>query len=229
MSTHGDKQTGAIWDVWPDDAAPPTPWSFDPRDGAVQGPLELGSFAGGGLHLQLARGQTGLLARNHAVRATWFEGSHLLRVGDGSGQISPDGRLFMIATDTALTCRWGEAIPPEAAVRPDEPRGSCTFHIVAPTLFYDVFLRHAETTGEAFIRRLLGTLLQTRIAARLADPADATFPPRLLPANLTPADLSGGWNELGVALTALTCDRTGAARVSEASRPAGQPAPARVK
>lgn len=229
MSTHDSTHGDAIWDVWPDDAPPPTPWSFDPRDGAVQGPLELGSFAGGGLHLQLAPGQTGLLARNHAVRATWFEGAHLLRVGTGAGQLPPDGRLFMISTDTPLDCRWGGMVPPGESARPDAPRGHGTFHIIAPTLFYDVFLRHAETAGEAFVRRLLGTLLQTRIEERLADPADATFPPRILAANLTPADLAEGWSEMGVTLSALTFSRTGAARGAEASRPAGQPAPVRVK
>lgn len=228
MSTHGIGPDGAAWDVWPDDAAPPTPWSFDPRDGAVQGPLELGSFAGGGLHLQLARGQTGLLARGNVVRATWIEGTHLLRVGDGPGQIPPDGRLFMLATDLPLNCRWGEAVAPGGAGRPDVPRGDCAFHIVAPTLFYDVFLRHGEATGEAFIRRLLGTLVQARLEERLADEAAATSSPHRLPEILTPADLAGGWSELGVALTTLTCDRTGAARGPGACRPAGQPAPARV-
>lgn len=228
MSTHDSASHPAIWDVWPDDAAPPTPWSFDPRDGAVQGPLELGSFAGGGLLLQLARGQTGLLAHDHAARATWFEGSHLLRVGIGPGQIPPGGRLFMIATDAPLGCRWGEATPPEAAGRSGPPRGNCTFHVVAPTLFYDVFLRHAETTGEAFIRRLLGTLVQARIEERLADAADDAHPSRRSPVNLTPADLADGWSELGVALTALTCDPTGIAHGSGVSRPAGQATPARV-
>ena len=229
MSTHDNRHGDAVWEVWPDDAPPPTPWSFDPRDGAVQGPLDLGSFAGSGLQLQLARGQTGLLTRNHGVRATWFEGSHLLRVGDGPGQIPPDGRLFMIATDAPLDCRWGENVPPGAPGRPDAPHGGCVFQIVSPTRFYDVFLRHAETTGEAFIRRLLGTLLQTRLEERLADAADPARPPRLLASSLTADDLAGGWNELGVALTALTCDRSAGDRAREAARPAGQPTPARVK
>ncbi|MHB8077931.1 MAG: hypothetical protein ACYDIE_01575 [Candidatus Krumholzibacteriia bacterium] len=228
MSTHGSERNDTVWDVWPEDAPPPTPWSFDPRDGAVQGPLELGSFAGSGLRLQLARGQTGLLAHNHGVRATWFEGSHLLRVGHGPGQLPPEGRLFMFADNVALACRWGETSPPAAAGRTDAPRGNCAFHIVAPTLFYDVFLRHAETTGEAFIRRLLGTLVQARIEERVAAAGDPARPSPRLAAELTPADLADGWSELGVSLSALTCDPTGAARGREASRPAGQPAPARV-
>ena len=228
MSTQECEQNGTVWDVWPDDATPPTPWSFDPRDGTIQGPLDLGSFNDGGLLLQLAPGQTALLACHNAVRSTWFEGSHRLRIGTGPGQIPSDGRLFMIATTVGLDCRWGDAIPPATAARSDALRGSCTFHIASPTVFYNTFLKHAETTGEAFIRRLLGTLMQSRLEERLSAIADRTRTPRQLLSDLRAEDLADGWQELGVALTAFACDQAAPSRSAEISRPAGQPAPARV-
>lgn len=205
MSARSHDPSREVWEVR--ETGPTTlAWAFDPRDGAVQGPLDLASFAGATLLLTLEPGQTALLVRDGQPQRAWLEGSHLLAVGDAPGELSTAGSLFMIATGTTIPCRWGEC-PALGLPGGARAHGGAAFRIVAPSRFYHAFLRSAETAGAGFLRRLLGALLQARLAERLAttDPANADEARRTLAA-LGPDDVAEGWDELGVACVAFACD-----------------------
>ena len=195
-------------------------WSFDPRDGALQGPLDLQSFAEGGLRLRLGPGQTALLIEADEPRASWTEGQHELRIGRGDDRLAPDAHLFMIATDTPLSCRWGDALP----LRDAAVRGGCAFLISDPVRFHAAFLRRGGTLGLDLVRRLLGALVQARLGDLLAASPDA---PAIRLAGVTRDDLAAGWDELGVTLAAFACDAPATAGPA-APAAAGHPVFARV-
>ncbi len=214
MNARQETTTGDVWEIGPGEREPVV-WSFDPRDGVVQGPLDLRSFADASLLLQLRAGQTALLVQDGAPRRVWLEGAHLLPVGSQPAAIPPEARLFMLDTRSVLACRWGE-VSPLRLPGGTTARGSCAFRIVAPSCFYEAFLQHAETAGEGFVRRLLGALVQARLETRLVAAADADEALRLL-ASLGPVDLAAGWEEFGVQCVAFAPD--GFAR-APAPRPA---------
>jgi hypothetical protein len=193
------------------------PWRFDRRAGTVQGPLEMASFRGRALRLTLEPGQVGLLVADGDIRISYASGDHLLQVGTTPGEIDPSARLVMLDTERPLSVRWGETPDWRELGEADgtRPRGTAGIAITDPARFYAAFLRYAETCDEPFLRRLIGTLVQSRIGMLLAPGGTgrrATSEPRN-PATLcerlsmlTPSDLNPSLEMYGIACTALACD-----------------------
>jgi hypothetical protein len=153
-------------------------WSIEPRDGFVQGPLDLGFLRGKHMLLELAPSQVALLIRGGELRAVFLEGAHHLAIGHGEGRIPPDGRLVFLAADRPLELRWDRERALRPAGRDGSPaavvRGRCACRLKAPSQFFDAFLRHSEDAGTETILRVVETLVLARLEAVLAGAEDVT-------------------------------------------------------
>jgi len=204
-------------------------WYFVPGAGVVQGPLEMASFGDRSLLVTLEPGQVGLLARAGEIRAVLHAGEHLLRVGSGPGRIDPAARLIVLETGRPLAVSWDESPRSDFADPAHSlPGGSAAIAIVDPVRFHGAFLRNAETCGEPFLTRLIGTLVQAHLTGILAaalgsgrraspSPADAAAVRERL-THLAPTDLDAGLEGYGIACTALAWSAAAPGRAPAGTR-----------
>ena len=190
-------------------------WRFHRDGGTIQGPLAMSSFQGRPLRLTLEPGQAGLLVVEGEVRSVRSAGAPELAVGGPTG-VDPRTQLLMLDLERPLPVRWGEAPDwRELCEGGAHPRGTAGITIADPIRFHAAFLRHAETCDEPFLRRLIGTLVQSRIGVLLAGPGSgrrtayaptdtATLRDRL--AGLAPSDLNASLQGYGIACATLVCE-----------------------
>lgn len=191
-----------------------------------------------------------LLGGRHCLRVGAADEPARPGVSDGDGnRPRADGcpasaRLMVIDTARPLRVRWGEASPlrcrdcpvRQADGRPgcehgqapgaETLRGDCEVLINNPVSFYHAFLRRAETVGEPFLCRLIGTLVQARLEELLADAEGNAEVGRRLAA-MTPQQLERRLGAYGIACLAFACDSPAAEERSRAPLPSRQPPPVR--
>ena len=116
-------------------------WSMDRSGEFIQGPLDLGILQGKKISLNLEHAQLAILAAGPDLRAIYLDGSHILDVGSGPDQVSPECRLLFLATDRPLDLRWTFGSPIDL---PGPGRrhiiGNCRLTISNPSHFFDAFL-----------------------------------------------------------------------------------------
>jgi membrane protease subunit (stomatin/prohibitin family) len=161
----------------------PGAWQFvDPSDvitwtaaqppRLVEGPLDLASFDGQMLVLDLDAGQIAYREAEGCLRQVFLDGVHRLRVGEGAGQVSTRSRLFFLRTDQPVTWRWQgrdalvlEADGPDGYHLP--LRGTCSLGLADPVRFYQTVVHGLASLDLQDLTRVLDALVRAQLAAHL--------------------------------------------------------------
>jgi hypothetical protein len=191
---------GRDWSTASEDA-PMLEWTIDPAQGLVQGPLDLEFLRGHRLALNLAPDQVALLVDGRSLQAIFLDGGHILDIGRGDGQVSPDCNLVFVALTRGLDASW-TADDPLPLGRTASVIGSCTVAITRPGRFFDTFLAGLAQWDEGFLRRLVRQTVRAAVAGLLEGAAED---PVSLQARLTALDPSQLDEEL--AAFGLSCAR----------------------
>ncbi|HPF70890.1 MAG TPA: hypothetical protein PLQ13_09485 [Candidatus Krumholzibacteria bacterium] len=149
-------------------------WTVDPQQGLVQGPLDLEFLRGHRIALNLADDQIALLVHGRDLKAIFLDGGHVLDVGRGDGQVSPDCHLVFVALTRGLDAAWTGDDPLRVGDDGAPVIGSCSVSISRPGRFFETFLAGLAQWDEAFLRRLIRQTVRAAVTGLLevaaADP-----------------------------------------------------------
>lgn len=196
------------------DAPQHTTWNLDPRDGVVQGPMDIAFLRRGAFTLILEEGQVALMTVRGKVTAAYFSGAHLLEVGDEDTTVPGNGLLYFVHLDQQLVVPWRQHMPilPSAAWDEEARRaqGTFTVRVTDPVAFHASFLSDRGGEGEEICRDALSHLLPTLMAIHLSQsPLDGSLAEAV--AALDPAALDAELATYGVACTGMTMTAPSAA------------------
>ncbi len=150
--------------------SPTVNWSIDPDQGPLQGPLDLEFFTGKTLCLSLSSNQVALCAREGRLSRLFLGGHHILPVGTGPNQLSPDQRLIFLNLDQPFRfdLTWSDHVVWGQRIR-RSLLGTCSLKIKAPQSFYETFLAGNEFLDPAFVQRLIGQVARSSLVEVLAE------------------------------------------------------------
>jgi hypothetical protein len=151
---------GRDWDSLPADEGP-IEWTVDPRQGLVQGPLDLEFLRGRKISLALEPGQMALLLQDDDLKAVYLEGAHYLDIGRGNHQVPADGRLVFLAADRHINLNWPRNKPLHLGPGSREALiGGCSLAIDGPARFFRTFLDTPAMPDPKFLVGLIDQLVR---------------------------------------------------------------------
>lgn len=200
--TRHDALFAAILPVPHDDGR--RPWSVTPKQGVIQGPLDLALFTGEHLQLTLQEGQFALVERAGALENVFGAGVHDVHC-DGSG------RVYFVHLDQPVSWQWAEGavlwVGPNTSRRAVPIIGACSVAVANVTAFYGAFLRGARSLEDGSLQRVLDAVVRDRFESRLervtADGENDPATIQTLLAHIAAADLSDDLDEYGLACVHL--------------------------
>ncbi len=147
-------------------------WTATQPPRLVEGPLDLSSFDGQMLVLDLAPGQFACRETEGCLRQVFLDGLHRLSVGEGAGKVSPRSRLFVLRNDLPVSWRWqGRDM---LVLESNEPggcrlplRGACSLALADPVRFYQTVVHGLTSLDLNNLTRVLETLVRAHVGAHL--------------------------------------------------------------
>ena len=187
----------------------PIEWSVDPKQGRIQGPLDLEFMRDQCLSLILEEGQLALLVRDGQLIAVYLDGAHYIEVGEGEHQINPSCQLMFLALEETLQMSWSRSTPMQWGPENHQTLiGSCSLRVEWPGRFFDTFLQGHQNPDPGFTERLIDQMVRGLFAEILAvggddevAPSPAQIQEHLM--RLGPADLNGALKAFGLDCTQL--------------------------
>jgi hypothetical protein len=147
-------------------------WTAVTPPRAVEGPLELVSFRGQVLILELGPDQLACREQDGRLAQVFLDGLHRLEIGESAGQTPPHSRLYFLRLDVPLSWRWQAGC--ELTVDTGTPegdrlplRGACSLHLRDPLRFYTEVLPGLESLDPRDLLAVLDTLVRSKLAAHL--------------------------------------------------------------
>ena len=187
----------------------PIEWSLDPKQGRIQGPLDLEFMRDQRLSLILEKGQQALLVQDGQLKSVYLDGAHYLEVGEGKRRIDPSCQLIFLALEEPLQMSWSRSTPMQWGPEDHQALiGSCSLRIEWPSRFFATFLQGHQNPDPGFTERLIDQMVRGFFAEFLsAGEGDEVVPgpiqiqEHLM--HLAPADLNDNLNACGLDCTQL--------------------------
>ncbi|MDX2473290.1 MAG: hypothetical protein QNL91_06230 [Candidatus Krumholzibacteria bacterium] len=200
--------SGRRWSALPTEGQP-IEWSLDPKQGRIQGPLDLEFMRDQRMSLILEEGQQALLVQDGQLKAVYLDGAHYLEVGEGKRQIDPSCQLMFLALEESLQMSWSCSTPLQWGPQEHQALiGSCSLRVEWPSRFFATFLQGHRNSDPGFTERLIDQMVRGLFAEILAVgedneavPGPAQIQEHLM--RLTPADLNDDLNACGLNCTQL--------------------------